>query len=92
MLIAKRLQQLYAANPKNYPNKLTIELSDWESMSQLLAFWRYVRNTAAGGHSFSIEADREDLGDKAPKVYVDGDGNDKCGRIFLNDKDVTEDK
>jgi hypothetical protein len=88
MSIKRRIQAL-AYNPANYKNKLTVELSDWEDMSGLIEFWRYIRNSANGGHSFNIEADKDDLGDKAPKVFIDGDGNDKLGRIFLNNKDVT---
>jgi hypothetical protein len=92
MSIKRRIQAL-AYNPANYKNKLTVELSDWEDMSGLIEFWRYIRNTANGGHSFDIEADRESPNSKPKaKVGVDGDGNDHVGRIFLNDVDVTEDK
>lgn len=91
MTIKRRIQAL-AYNPDNYPVKLTIELTKWDSLPQLIDFWRYVRDTSNGGHSFNIEADRDDLGDKAPKVFIDGDGSDHVGRIFLNDKDVTKDK
>jgi hypothetical protein len=80
------------ARPANgsYPVKLSIELTKWEDLRGLIEFWRYIRDTANGGHSFNIEADRADLGDKAPKVSIDGDGNDKVGRIYLNDKVLPE--
>lgn len=77
-----------------YPVKLMIELTEWDSLPDLLEFWRYIRSSASGGHSFSIEADREE-GDFTkqggwPRVFIDGDGSDKVGRIFLNGEDVTE--
>jgi len=83
-------RKLPAAAAASYPNKLTIELSQWENLRGLLDFWRYVKDTANSGHSFSIEADRdsENSPPKA-KVFVDGDGSDHVGRIFLNDKDVS---
>jgi hypothetical protein len=87
MTIQRRIKSL-GYNPKNYTQKLTIELTQWEDMDGLIEFWRYIRDTANGGHSFNIEADRTDLGDKAPKVSVDGDGADHVGRIFLNDKEI----
>lgn len=78
-----------------YPVEIRIELSRWESLKELLGFLRYVRDAANGGHSFVIEADREDGGSSAdlekyglrgtyPRVGVDGDGNDKVGRIWVN--------
>jgi hypothetical protein len=85
-----RKSKSQAATKDNYPVKLTLELTKWENLSSLIEFWRRVRDSANGGHSFSIEADRDDLGDKAPKVFVDGDGNDKIGAILLNGKDVTK--
>ena len=84
-----------AEDAGQYPLKLELELSQWESLPQLLEFLRYVKNTANGGHSFAIEADREE-GDWPsgkggwPKVYVDGDGNDHIGSIKLNGEDVTK--
>ena len=77
-----------------YPIKLTIEMTKWDSLAQLIEFWRYIYITAGGGHSFSIEADREE-GDFHknggwPKVFIDGDGADKIGRILLNGEDVTK--
>ena len=88
-----------------YPLKLEIELTQWESLPQLLAFLRYVKASANAGHSFKLEADREE-GDSTswkgykmngrpvwtdggcPKVFVDGDGNDHIGRIWLNGEEV----
>jgi len=81
------------ARPANgsYPVKLTIELNQWDSLIDLIEFWRYVRNSANGGHSFNIEADRDSPNAKPKaKVSIDGDGNDKIGRIFINDKVVPE--
>jgi 8-oxo-dGTP pyrophosphatase MutT (NUDIX family) len=84
------VESVARADAASYPVRLTVELTAWEDLIGLLEFWRYIRNTANGGHSFNIEADRDDLGDKAPKVFIDGDGADKVGRIFVNDRDVTE--
>jgi hypothetical protein len=77
-----------------FPNRLEIELGI-EDMRRMLDFWRYIRDTAAGGHSFVIEADREDFSPsknwkQPPRVSIDGDGADRIGRIFLNGKDVTK--
>lgn len=91
MSVATRLHTLHASGENDpYPVKLTLELTQWESLNQLIEFLRAVRDSANGGHGFRIEADRQDLGDKAPYVYIDGDGNDKIGRIVINGVDVTE--
>jgi hypothetical protein len=73
-----------------YPVHLTVEMSKWEDLGGLVDFWRYVKNTANGGHSFVIEADREGMQPAKAKVSVDGDGSDKVGCIFLNGEDVTK--
>jgi hypothetical protein len=83
-------REITAATKDNYPVKLTLELTKWENLSGLIEFWRRVRDSANGGHSFSIEADRDDLGDKAPRAFCDGDGADHVGRILLNGVDVTK--
>jgi hypothetical protein len=82
-----------AFNRNNYPVKFTITMSKWDNLTGFIEFWRYVRNTAAGGHSFTVEADRESK-NSAPKAKfeIDGDGADHIGQIFLNDLDITEDK
>lgn len=84
------------ADAGNYPNKLEIELSNWENIGALLEFLKYVRAAANGGHSFGIGADEsadaphKELGSQkfGAVVFVDGDGNDHIGKIMLNGQEV----
>ncbi len=88
-----------AADDDRYPVKLEIELTNWNDLGHFIGFLRYVRATANAGHSFTIEADREEgsipefmrkfgLTGAYPKVEVDGDGVDRIGRIFVNGEEI----
>lgn len=49
--------------------------------AKFIEFLKVVGDVAAGGHSFDIEADRDQAsGKKYPKVGIDGDGSD---RLFI---------
>jgi hypothetical protein len=77
-----------------YPVKLEIELSQWESLRELVEFLKYVRNSANGGHGFEIAADTDEPGKMFGKqscavtCYIDGDGSDKIGRMWLNGEEI----
>lgn len=99
--ISRRLERLKQrrvgrADAGQYPNKLEIELSNWENIGALLEFLKYVRVAANGGHSFGIGADEsadaphKELGSQkfGAVVFVDGDGNDHIGKIMLNGQEV----
>lgn len=81
----------------NYPIQLTIELRKAEGVGHLVEFFRYIKNAANAGHSFLIAADEsaESPGEMFGKqragavCFLDGDGADGVGRIFLNGEDVT---
>lgn len=84
-LAASRLD----ARPQGaYPYELRIEFAKADGLRELVDFFRYVAKTANGGHSFSIEADREGNAAAKAKVFIDGDGSDKFGRILLNGEDI----
>lgn len=103
-----REAQEHRGKPRNvvgdaadYPVKLELELSDSDFVPHLLKFLRYVGAAASSGHSFKLEADREEgampefiekfgLSGEHPSVFIDGDGSDRIGRILLNGKDVTK--
>lgn len=82
----------------NYPIQLTIELRKEEGVGHLVEFFRYIKNAANVGHSFLIAADESADGpgkmfgkQKAGATcFLDGDGADGIGRIFLNGEDVTK--
>lgn len=89
------------AQDRDFPIQITLELSDdYDNLSGLLAFLRYVRSASLAGHGFTLEADRENgaipefmkkfgLTGEYPTAYIDGDGADKVGRILLNGDDVS---
>lgn len=84
------------AQPSQYPVRLEIELSNWDSLSELIKFLQYVKRSAGGGHSFLIAADETPdapykmFGKQAAGAvcFIDGDGNDKIGRIWLNGEEI----
>lgn len=88
-----------ALDAGEYPVKIEIELTQWDNLRSFIGFLRYVKAAASAGHGFSIEADREEgvipefmekfgLTGDHPKVYVDGDGADKVGRILVNGEEI----
>lgn len=78
-----------------YPMKLEIEL-DTENLRELVEFLKYLRDTAAVGHSFMVGADESPDGhykmfgsQKVGAVwYIDGDGADRIGRIWINGEEI----
>lgn len=92
-----KLLLLKATRPEHVTT-ITIEAVG-DFAPSFVRFLRSVRKVAAGGHSFSIEADRENASDYRPGGYhgdcqmrtgIDGDGADRIVRILVDGHDVTE--
>lgn len=93
--------RLDAAADDRYPVVVELHLNAWADMSRFLDFLRYVKNTAAMGHSFEIGADTDAEPGRdgaqarmfgkqrcGASCYVDGDGPDRIGRIVVNGKEL----
>jgi len=69
---------------------LAIEMNDGDHVKPLAQFMREVKRRADVGHSFSLEDDREEGGDKRnyPRTGIDGDGADRILRVTLDGDEV----
>lgn len=78
---------------EDYEHELTLHLRG-DFVNSLVEFLQKVKDVAAGGHSFAIEADRECAGEyddgECPHVYIDGDGADCIVNIFLDGKKLKD--
>lgn len=69
--------------------EITLKVSNTDFVKPLIRFLQIVKDVADGGHSFDIEADRDQSGeykDGHPKIGIDGDGADKIYEILVDGK------
>lgn len=78
--------------------RFSVELLALDGANRFFDFWRYLKKAASSGHSFMVEADRDEHlsefwpYDGHPSFFLDGDGADRLGRMYLDDKDITDQK
>ena len=83
------VEVLRTASDARTEHTLTLGLSG-DMVRGWVDFFREVKKRAEVGHSFSLEADREDGDKDYPRTGIDGDGSDRIVNILLDGKDVTE--
>ncbi len=68
--------------------EITLVCSNTDFLPRLIRFFQIVKNVAASGHSFSVEADREQSSDykEALRFDIDGDGADRIFEVLVNGK------
>jgi hypothetical protein len=67
--------------------EVTLRVSNTDFLPRLIRFFQICKSVAAGGHSFEVEADRDDHSYKEPPRFgIDGDGADRIFEVLVNGK------
>lgn len=81
-------ESAHAKDAKKPEHILTLELNEGDHVKSLANFLAEVAHRANVGHSFALEADREDGGDGGVRTGIDGDGGNYIHRVLLDGKEV----